>query len=58
LNEDVREIQNLRNGYSHALGVFDVDLKAELFIDSPFNLNTVNTKAFILLLAGGGVEYL
>jgi hypothetical protein len=53
LNEDVREIQNLRNGYSHALGVFDVDLKAEFFIDSPFNLNTVNTKAFILLLAGG-----
>lgn len=35
-----------------------MDLKAELFIDSPFNLNTVNTKAFILLLAGGGVEYL
>lgn len=30
-----------------------MDLKAELFIDSPFNLNTVNTKAFILLLAGG-----
>lgn len=51
LNEDVRQIVKLRNGGASALGEFTVDLQPQFFLDSTFNFNTVNTKAFVLLLA-------
>ena len=51
LNEDIKEVLNLRAGREHKLGSFPVDLQAQFFLDSTFNFNTVNTKAFVLLLA-------
>jgi hypothetical protein len=51
LNEDVQQILNLRNGSVSTLGQFSVELQPQFFLDSTFNFNTVNTKAFVLLLA-------
>lgn len=51
LNEDVRQMLKLRNGTANTLGAFVVDLQPQFFLDSTFNFNTVNTKAFVLLLA-------
>lgn len=54
LNYDIREIRKLRCGESSQLGNFDVDLSPEFFRSSQFNLNTLNTKTFVLLLASEG----
>ncbi|MBC7376401.1 MAG: hypothetical protein H7346_03070 [Burkholderiaceae bacterium] len=51
LNEDIHEVVNLREGRPHILGDFAVDLQPGFFLESTFNFNTVNTKAFVLLLA-------
>lgn len=51
LNDDVVQIKALRDGGASTLGAFAVDFDEAFFLDSQFNLNTVNTKAFLLLLA-------
>lgn len=54
LNEDIQQILKLRNGDVSTLGQFSVELQPQFFIESTFNFNTVNTKAFVLLLAMQG----
>lgn len=54
LNEDIGEVLKLRAGNEHELGEFPVDLQPDFFRESTFNFNTVNTKAFVLLLAMEG----
>jgi hypothetical protein len=44
----------LREGRQSQLGAFTVDLDTAFFTSSQFNLRTVNTKAFVLLLASQG----
>ena len=51
LNIDIIEMGKLKQGAANALGDFKVDLGMDFFLGSPFNLNTVNTKTFILMLA-------
>ncbi len=54
LNDDIRHINNLREGRESQLGAFAVDLEKSFFTTSQFNLRSVNTKAFVLLLASQG----
>ena len=54
LNQDIGEIAKLKNGQESSLGNFDVELDGEFFTKSQFNLNTANTKTFILMLANEG----
>lgn len=54
LNDDISQVKNLRELNPHNLGIFDVEFDTSFFTESQFNLNTVNTKAFILLLANQG----
>ncbi|MBS0251599.1 MAG: hypothetical protein JSR78_11120, partial [Proteobacteria bacterium] len=51
LNTDIVEIKKLKEGMPHNLGDFKAEIDGSFFSDSPFNLNTVNTKTFILMLA-------
>jgi len=51
LNSDIIEIQKLRDGQANNLGEFKADIGPSFFSDSPFNLSTVNTKTFVLMLA-------
>lgn len=51
LNDDVAQIKLLRDGMPSMLGNFDVEIDESFFLESQFNLNTVNTKSFVLLLA-------
>jgi len=51
LNDDVQHALNLRADKESQLGAFEVDLQPSFFLESAFNFNTVNTKAFVLLLA-------
>lgn len=54
LNDDIRHMRNLRDGVNSQLGSFAVDLDKTFFASSQFNLRSVNTKAFVLLLASQG----
>lgn len=54
LNDDITLVKFLRDGKESKLGDFNVDFDSSFFLDSQFNLNTVNTKAFLLLLANQG----
>jgi hypothetical protein len=54
LNDDIFQVEQLRNKNNTNLGVFDVEFDEGFFTESQFNLNTVNTKAFVLLLANQG----
>jgi hypothetical protein len=54
LNDDIRHIYNLREGRQSQLGEFSVDLDETFFTASQFNLRSVNTKAFVLMLASQG----
>jgi hypothetical protein len=54
LNDDVKEIIKLRSGERSDLGDFQVDLNEDFFKKSQFNLNTANTRTFVLMLAGEG----
>ena len=54
LNEDIAEVIKLRAGTENNFGNFSVDLQPAFFRESTFNFNTVNTKAFVLLLAMEG----
>lgn len=51
MNTDIIEIEKLKRGVRSGLGEFRVDLDDSFFSGSPFNLSTVNTKTFILMLA-------
>lgn len=54
LNDDIKQIQKLKEGVPNDLGRFDVDFNKDFFTESTFNLSTVNTKTFILMLANNG----
>jgi hypothetical protein len=54
LNDDIRHMRDLRDGVNSQLGDFQVDLDKTFFTSSQFNLRSVNTKAFVLLLASQG----
>lgn len=54
LNDDISEIVKLRAGAASTLGDFNVELDGDFFARSQFNLNTANTKTFILMLASEG----
>lgn len=54
LNHDIREIAKLKENKETSLGDFDVELDGDFFKKSQFNLNTANTKTFILMLACEG----
>lgn len=51
LNEDIKEINRLKQGVASSLGEFGVDLSGDFFRKSQFNLNTTNTKTLVLMLA-------
>ncbi|MCL2043910.1 MAG: DUF262 domain-containing protein [Treponema sp.] len=51
LNRDIIEIRKLKNGQKSSLGDFDVGISDKYFTENQFNITTVNTKTFILLLA-------
>ncbi len=51
LNSDIAEMKNLADGKASALGEFSLSLGPEFFSESNFNIGSVNTKTFILLLA-------
>lgn len=54
LNTDINEIKKLKSGAVHKLGDFAVEIDETYFNNSQFNLNTVNAKTFILILANEG----
>ncbi|MGE4279513.1 MAG: DUF262 domain-containing protein [Magnetospirillum sp.] len=54
LNDDIKEISKLRIGVDSSLGKFAVRLDEDFFTKSAFNLNTANTRTFILMLACEG----
>lgn len=54
LNDDITLIKELREAGHSSLGEFEVDLDERFFTESQFNLNTVNAKSFVLLLANQG----
>lgn len=51
LNKDVEEMLTLRNHKNNELGIFPSPIRKEFFVENTFNTNSVNTKAFILMLA-------
>lgn len=51
LKEDIDGMRMLRAGEADALGDFSVDIDVDFFMHNTFRVNTVNTKAFILMLA-------
>lgn len=51
LDTDIEQMKNLRQGNQSTLGEFTVDISPEFFKANSFNLNTVNTKTFVLQLA-------
>lgn len=54
LNHDIKEIIRLKNAQPDQLGEFSVDLDEDFFSKTQFNLNTANTKTFVLMLANEG----
>lgn len=54
LNTDITEIGLLKQDKPNKLGAFDVGISDTFFTKTSFNLNTVNTKTFILMLAHEG----
>jgi len=51
LSEDIDQILALKNGKPSKLGEFNCVIAGELFTDKAFNISTVNTKTFVLMLA-------
>ncbi len=51
LNDDIKLVKELRDTGNSSLGQFSVDFDEGFFLENQFNTNTVNAKAFILLLA-------
>ncbi|MBB2169647.1 DUF262 domain-containing protein [Gluconacetobacter aggeris] len=52
LNTDISEMVNLRDGKPSKLGDFSFHIDAEFFTRNTFGMANVNTKTFILMLAG------
>lgn len=50
-NIDLLEINKLKTNQSHQLGNFNVQLDTDYFLKNTFNMGSVATKTFILLLA-------
>lgn len=48
---DIKEIQKLKNGISSRLGDIDISLDSSYFLKNVFNMRSIATKTFILLLA-------
>jgi hypothetical protein len=51
LKEDIDGMAALRDGRPTAIGDFPVLVPADLFRETPFRINSVNTKTFVLMLA-------
>jgi len=51
LNRDIEEAAGLRDGTSMALANFAASVDTDFFTDNGFNISTVNTRTFVLLLA-------
>ena len=51
LKDDIKAIEELRNGRPNVLGDFGVVISGNFFKTNAFRINTVNTKSFILMLA-------
>ena len=54
LETDIREAKRLRSGESSNLGNFEVTVSVNMFSERRFIAGTVDTKAFILMLAAQG----
>lgn len=54
LENDIREAKRLRSGDPSSLGSFEVTVSTNMFSDRKFIAGTVDTKAFILMLAAQG----
>lgn len=54
LENDIREAKRLRSGEHSNLGNFEVTISASMFSERRFIAGTVDTKAFILILASQG----
>jgi hypothetical protein len=54
VNADIREIIKLKAGRPSTLGEFTVEISEDFFTKSQFNLDTANTKTFVLMLASEG----
>lgn len=52
LNADIQEMVKLRDGKASNLGEFSFDIDTEFFARNTFGMANVNTKTFILMLAG------
>lgn len=48
---DIQEVENLKKGLHSNLGDFNIDLDVNFFIKNSFNMGSIATKTFILLLA-------
>lgn len=51
LNRDIEEAAKLRDGATSALADFSASVDADFFTDQRFNVSTVHSKTFVLLLA-------
>ncbi|TDQ04812.1 DUF262 domain-containing protein [Labedaea rhizosphaerae] len=54
LNRDVEEAEKLRTGKGSNLDAITAEVEPAYFSDQTFNVSTVHTKIFVLLLAQGG----
>ncbi|QWF80129.1 GmrSD restriction endonuclease domain-containing protein [Amycolatopsis sp. CA-230715] len=53
MNRDIEEVLKLRRGEASALDSVSADVDGGYFTDQTFNIGTVHTKVFVLLLAQG-----
>ena len=51
LNNDIAEMQTLREGKASSLGDFSYTIDESFFLENTFGIGSVNTKTFILMLA-------
>ncbi len=51
LEEDIKAMLQLKGGQASNLGNFHVEITPQFFLENSFNIGTVNTKTFIMLLA-------
>lgn len=54
LNDDIKALNKLKSGNESNLGEFFVKIDEDFFLTSQFNLNTANTRTFVLMLASEG----
>ncbi|MGH9515508.1 MAG: GmrSD restriction endonuclease domain-containing protein [Terriglobales bacterium] len=51
LKADIDDMEKMRDGKEHTLGVFQMSVSDAFFTDNIFGMGNVNTKSFILMLA-------